>query len=207
LVDAKRIEAYEVRSERFIHVRNWEKHQRIDNAGKNRVPLQTDPEAVPVTSFREPPRTSASLGEPPLDTTTTTTTKRTTTTTMPTSRSAEVVRFDFETVYLGYPRKEGKADGMAAVNRTIRTEADFQLLAEAVQNYARVVAGRPPDKIKHWSSFIAKDRWREYVNGAPAVVALAQEQLPPRIANPRLADEDEQLAMIMGEIGRQREQA
>lgn len=38
LILAGRIEPYAVRGQRYGHVVNWEKHQRIDNAGKPRVP-------------------------------------------------------------------------------------------------------------------------------------------------------------------------
>lgn len=38
LSEALLIELYEVRSQFYAHIRSWEKHQRIDNAGKPRVP-------------------------------------------------------------------------------------------------------------------------------------------------------------------------
>jgi len=36
------IELYEVRSQLYAHIRSWDKHQRIDNAGKPRVPLPSE---------------------------------------------------------------------------------------------------------------------------------------------------------------------
>jgi hypothetical protein len=72
---ASLIELYEVRSQLYAHIRSWEKHQRIDNAGKPRVPLPSEG-ALVSPNFAEVrgeiPRNSAG---PP---TTTTTTTRTT---------------------------------------------------------------------------------------------------------------------------------
>jgi hypothetical protein len=45
LEDVGLIERYSVRGQTYGHVRNWEKHQRVDNAGKARVPGKDDPEA------------------------------------------------------------------------------------------------------------------------------------------------------------------
>lgn len=51
------IRLYEVDGDRYLDIPNWAKHQRIDNAGKSKLP-----------EFRgEIPRTAASLGDPPLD--------------------------------------------------------------------------------------------------------------------------------------------
>ena len=41
LIRTKRFEPYAVNGSRFIHIRNWDKHQRVDNAGKPRVPTPT----------------------------------------------------------------------------------------------------------------------------------------------------------------------
>ena len=40
------IEVYGVRGGTYVHLRGWEKHQRIDNAGKNRVPLPNDADVI-----------------------------------------------------------------------------------------------------------------------------------------------------------------
>ena len=45
LYRASLIEVYAVRGGTYVHLRGWEKHQRIDNAGKNRVPLPNDADA------------------------------------------------------------------------------------------------------------------------------------------------------------------
>lgn len=45
LCRATLIEVYAVRGGTYVHLRGWEKHQRIDNAGKARVPMPNDPDA------------------------------------------------------------------------------------------------------------------------------------------------------------------
>lgn len=72
LAQAGLILAYQVRGQMYVHLRGWEKHQRIDNRGKPRVPGPKDSEAeditIPVTPTRgNSPRNAASLGETPLD--------------------------------------------------------------------------------------------------------------------------------------------
>ncbi len=66
------IHAYGVRGGTYVHVKGWEKHQRIDNAGKNRVPLPNDEDAQaiqlePEALKGESPRVAASRREIPLD--------------------------------------------------------------------------------------------------------------------------------------------
>lgn len=70
--DAQLIQVYGVRGGVYAHLLGWEKHQRIDNAGKPRVPLPTDPEAIMFSPDMEPAAASsrilaASRGEIRLD--------------------------------------------------------------------------------------------------------------------------------------------
>lgn len=73
LCKATLIEVYAVRGGTYAHLRGWEKHQRIDNAGKGRVPKPDDPDALVIVadelfaehlaaSRRESPRTAAGSG-------------------------------------------------------------------------------------------------------------------------------------------------
>ena len=80
LVRVGKIDVYETSGGRYLHVKGWAKHQRVDNAGRPRVPQPTDRAGNPdmrIVSFRElaggssesrgeSPRTSASLDELPL---------------------------------------------------------------------------------------------------------------------------------------------
>jgi Meiotically up-regulated gene 113 len=49
LEDVGLIERYEVRGQHYAHIRNWDKHQRVDNRGRPRVPAKDDPEALAQT--------------------------------------------------------------------------------------------------------------------------------------------------------------
>src|ERR1043166_3259784 len=61
---------YTVREQTYIHLCGWEKHQRIDNRGKQVIPGHDDPESRVVDLAAETrgdsPRTTASLGDFPL---------------------------------------------------------------------------------------------------------------------------------------------
>lgn len=74
------LRGYEVRDQRYAHIAGWDKHQRMDNAGKPRVPTPQEafaataevaaattggPAAGRMGSPPDPPRTSANLREPP----------------------------------------------------------------------------------------------------------------------------------------------
>jgi hypothetical protein len=65
---ASLIEPYGVRGGTYVHLRGWEKHQRIDNAGKNKVPPRNDADALDIdvssdADWRLSPKVSANLGE------------------------------------------------------------------------------------------------------------------------------------------------
>lgn len=65
---AQLIEPYGVRGGMYLHLRGWEKHQRIDNAGKNKVPPRNDADALPIQldatgDWRLSPKVSANVGE------------------------------------------------------------------------------------------------------------------------------------------------
>lgn len=42
LIDKGRWERYAVKGQRYVHIHAWDKHQRVDNAGKARVPTQVE---------------------------------------------------------------------------------------------------------------------------------------------------------------------
>ena len=60
LVAARRVTTYDVHGDRYLSIRNWDRHQRITNRGKRRVPDPNDPDSFGAVS----PRTSANLGNP-----------------------------------------------------------------------------------------------------------------------------------------------
>lgn len=70
LVRGRRIDVYVVRAQPFGHVRNWEKHQRIDKRNAPRVPLPSDADGTDYEAFLNAYAGSASLRKPPHDSTT-----------------------------------------------------------------------------------------------------------------------------------------
>lgn len=66
LHSAPLIEVYEVRKQLYAHILGWEKHQRINNAGKPRVPLPSDGTTYFAAGFNDDhPRNSAKLSSSP----------------------------------------------------------------------------------------------------------------------------------------------
>ncbi len=67
LVERGLVEAYAVAGQRYVHIRGWEKHQRVDNAGKPRVPGPDQDDGTwnrqLMSVFAE---TRGESGEPPL---------------------------------------------------------------------------------------------------------------------------------------------
>ena len=67
LAEASLIELYEVRGQTYCHIRSWEKHQRIDNAGKPRVPKPCEGSPFSAEICGEIPRNSAGPRPPTTD--------------------------------------------------------------------------------------------------------------------------------------------
>lgn len=70
LTEADLVILYSVREQTYLHLCGWEKHQRVDNRGKQVIPPHDDQDSQIVTldsaTRGESPRTSASRGDPPL---------------------------------------------------------------------------------------------------------------------------------------------
>jgi hypothetical protein len=159
LVQANRIELYAVRTERYLHLRNWEKHQRIDNAGKPRVPLPEEGQPASAMFCDISPRVAANLSESPLD-------QRPRPTTndperdIPDRPPAAQEVFDFEAVYALYPRKEGRKKGLARCRSSVKSRSKYDALLRAVKNYAATVTD--VSYAKHFDTFMGC--WEDYVD-------------------------------------------
>ena len=71
--------------------------------------------------------------------------------------------FDFEDLYFGYPRKQGKKRGIESLKKKIKTESDYENFKKAVRNYADQIR-RDKTEIKYiklFSSFV--NCWEDYV--------------------------------------------
>jgi len=74
------------------------------------------------------------------------------------------MKFDFESAYRAYPRKEGKATGMKKLEKTIKTEEEYTCFMQAVNNYATLCKqqGRELQYIKLFSTFC--NHWKDYAD-------------------------------------------
>lgn len=89
--------------------------------------------------------------------------------------------FNFEEIYAIYPRKEGKADGMATLKKTIINETQLKELHLAVKNYTEdcKISNRERRYIRQWSSFIGskeKPFWRDWIDWEPEVKQMPEYQ-------------------------------
>lgn len=84
--------------------------------------------------------------------------------------------FDFAQIYDLYPRKIGKAKGLAICAKTIKTKEDFDSLLVAVEKYRNQVEvdGTEPRYIKHFSSFMSS--WRDWLDPDVGASNLRSEQ-------------------------------
>lgn len=70
VAEAGLVTIYSVREQTYLHLCGWEKHQRVDNRGKQVIPPPDDNDSKLVDVFAanlgDSPRTSANLGDSPL---------------------------------------------------------------------------------------------------------------------------------------------
>lgn len=79
------------------------------------------------------------------------------------------VEFDFELLYQKYPRKVGKAEGIARLKTMIKTDQDYQDFSKAIDFYIAYLkkAGTEAQYIKHFSTFVGsagKPAWRDWLD-------------------------------------------
>jgi len=87
--------------------------------------------------------------------------------------------FDLKSLYEKYPRKLGKAKGLAKASRDVKTEADFQALAVAITRFVEFhkKAGTEEKFIPHFSTFMSAWRdWTEPETGKSEDFSKAADQ-------------------------------
>lgn len=79
------------------------------------------------------------------------------------SPNGELDKFDFDRIYQQYPRKLGKKQGMLVCRRQITTQAKYDALQTALNNYKAEIErlGTKPEYIKHFSTFM--NNWEDYL--------------------------------------------
>jgi hypothetical protein len=85
---------------------------------------------------------------------------------------AHAVRFDFESLYLKYPRKQGKGKGLARCKAQVKTQEDYNALSRAIDKYRMYCLKEKTERqfIKHFSTFMSE--WRDWLDSDVGAVAL-----------------------------------
>ena len=96
--------------------------------------------------------------------------------------------FDFEKVYEGYPRKEGKTDGMKKCHSDIKSQIEYEDLIKAVAKYAKTCREERREKkyIKQFSTFMST--WRDWI---PKIEEKKELPKPDPWLEPRALDPQE----------------
>lgn len=107
--------------------------------------------------------------------------------------------FDFEAVYRSYPRKDGKAKGLAAIKKQVTTQADFQAFEKAVASYAKYCLDEKKESkfIQFFSTFVGAadvQPWRDWIDYVPADTRTPEQiardaKLAADAESKRIADE------------------
>ncbi len=114
--------------------------------------------------------------------------------------------FDFEKVYMAYPRKEGKKRGLEICKRVIKTGQDYEKLFGAIRRYCIYLKtqGTEPQYVKHFDTFM--NSWTDWTDQNAGKVLLHASSPPPA---PKPPEEDfiasqpdpESLALIKKAMG------
>lgn len=156
LVHAGRITRYQVDSKRYIHITNWEKHQRIDKPNRARYPSPTsenvqlviefatssrDTRETPATGTEEQRNREKTPSNPGLDKTN--------------------IQAGFEAFWAAYPRREAKKGAQASFARAVKNGTPIETLVSAAVRYgAYVIAvAREREKIKIPTTWLNQGCW------------------------------------------------
>jgi hypothetical protein len=72
--------------------------------------------------------------------------------------------YDFETVWLLYPKKDGKKEALKHFNASVKTEDNYQDIIKAIDNYINHIKKNKiePRYIKNGSTFF--NNWQDWIN-------------------------------------------
>lgn len=77
------------------------------------------------------------------------------------NQSKELNRFDFETVWIDYPNKDGKRAALKSFNSTVKSEKDYQDIQTALTNYLFHLQHNDWKKPKNGSTWF--NNWQDWV--------------------------------------------
>jgi len=83
-------------------------------------------------------------------------------------REISPAKMDLERLYKMYPRKQGKAEGLARLRTQIKSKQDYDAFEFAVQKYREHLeeSGTERQYIMHFSTFVGTKsipRWRDWL--------------------------------------------
>lgn len=173
------LQAYEHHSQRYVKISGWEKHQRVDNAGKRRVPDISDQESVRfhvvdgalIMSCETSPLAHADAPRPPTPTTTNDPDHA--------AKKPPRVVLDFVAVLSRFPQRTPDPTPLPQALKWckahVKSQAVLDALAAAIARYALEVADRETGYIQKFSN------WAKNVDLSGA----AQPALPLPLSRPR----------------------
>jgi len=100
-------------------------------------------------------------------------------TTIEEEKKEKKLSFDFDSVYQQYPRKIGKAPGLAKLKAKVKTQADYDQLVQAVATLAQAWRGKDLTYCPHFSTFASQTRWRDDMLPLPDGCRAPSKPLPP----------------------------
>jgi hypothetical protein len=153
-----RVTRYEVGGKRYLWIRNWFEHQRVDRANKPRYPLPPEvaasedgPDGPDDTDPSRDPRETSAVG----------TGVQGYRGTGVVSTSSAVAPEMFARFYAIYPRRIGKKAAEKAWAKAMKTGADPELVIQSAQRYAASRVGQDPKYTPHPATWLNQGRWED----------------------------------------------
>lgn len=153
-----RVTRYEVAGKRYLWIRNWFEHQRVDRANKPRYPLPPEvaasedgPDGPDDSDPSRHPRETSAVG----------TEVQGSRGTGVVSTSSAVAPEMFARFYAIYPRRIGKKAAEKAWAKAMKTGADPELVIQAAQRFAASRVGQDPKYTPHPATWLNAGRWED----------------------------------------------
>lgn len=162
LETARLIVRYEHTGQRYIEIRNWAKHQRVDHPGKPRIPA---PELAPVVSIQlvnsDSSRESReSLGNPSESLAPD---LRSPTYDLSLAPSPKSRAFDLKAISDRYPRRKNIGKGLDRLKAVVKTQADYDAVLSGLERFIAEVRrkGTEIEFLPYFSTWVNGRRWED----------------------------------------------
>lgn len=153
-----RVTRFEVSGKRYLWIRNWFEHQRVDRANKPRYPLP--PEVATSEDGPDGPDGSESSRQS-RESSSTGTEVQGSSGAVEVKTSALRAPEMFARFYAIYPRRIGKKAAEKAWVKALKDGADPESLISAAQRYAASRVGQDPKYTPHPATWLNQGRWED----------------------------------------------